>query len=942
MVKKIFRIFCLKIPALFICIAAAMESPALSSDIAGESSNLADTAIVLPVLKLIVKADYPSDLMARGIEGVVVLDLLIDSAGIVDSAAVVTGVIPALDSAAVNAAKQFVFFPATLDGRSVAVILRYAYTFSIDEQPVEFVEKINLRGTIFEKGTKTPLSNSVIALTFTDSITISGRVKKQTQLDSLHYGIPLKNYLRKIVKCTGQLFVDGQLIARTDSCGNYSFTSLPCGTIGITIVASGHKKFDGVVVIGSGKITEAIFYLRADSYNQNEIIVYGKSTDQEVLQHTIGGQEIRKVAGFNGEAIKVVQALPGVARAMFAQNELIIRGAQNYQSKVLYDGIELPYLYHDAAASDYLLGKSIINGDALKTVQLLPGGEGARYGNVVGGIVDLNSRPARTDRWHGTFDVNIKGYSLLLETPLTKELSVIGSLRGSLFDYTYDFISRNITNMPVEFLQYYYDYSLRFDYVARDGKSRIFVESIGASDTIADMRISWFTGRKPAPGEVNYSLGHKFIQAIAGWSGTLTPKVSNELRLGFRQEYSSMNNNRWQGYEPSDSETGRTFDVKDELTWKVSEKNRLAGGLDIHLSPMRGMRALTFMDTTFRIDFDMTIGNVGAYCFATWNPVERLTVTPGLRFDYYPMLQYSGALVPEFWDYTSFDNTTRFTGDPTVRCAIRYEIDKKQSMTVSAGTYSHSPDSMVLELLEYRDGLKSEKGSHVTIGYEWRPSDLVSLNLDAYFNQQWDLYREQTAADIMDERQWLIKCDGKARMSGVELMIRRDPGRCFSGWLAYSLGYSESYNFQEKSWVVDKYNVLNNIQAVMNWALPLENTVGLRMQYTEGYPYTPRVTQFYNATDFFYWAKSGGINPKRYPPYIGIDLNYSKKWVYKKSTLTTYIEFMRVLHLLQYFKEKNGNPIYKPSEINRYNYDYSALEGMAMFPMVSFGATWEF
>lgn len=91
-----------------------------------------------------------------------------------------------------------------------------------------------------------------------------------------------------------------------------------------------------------------------------------------------------------------------------------------------------------------------------------------------------------------------------------------------------------------------------------------------------------------------------------------------------------------------------------------------------------------------------------------------------------------------------------------------------------------------------------------------------------------------------------------------------------------------------------------------------------------------------------YQSSSGKKRSERYPPFVGIDLSYSKKWLLKKSTITTYVELMRLLHFLKYVKRKDGTPIYAPFEAYAYNYDFSSLEGMAMFPVASFGVTWEF
>jgi len=98
----------------------------------------------------------------------------------------------------------------------------------------------------------------------------------------------------------------------------------------------------------------------------------------------------------------------------------------------------------------------------------------------------------------------------------------------------------------------------------------------------------------------------------------------------------------------------------------------------------------------------------------------------------------------------------------------------------------------------------------------------------------------------------------------------------------------------------------------------------------------------YDATNFQYIAKAGATNSKRHTPYYGLDLRFEKKWVYKMGVLTTYIEFIRLVHWLQFVKDKNGVPLYNPGELNFYNYDYSGFQTMPNWPMISLGLTWDF
>jgi TonB family protein len=87
----------------------------------------------MPRLIDFVNAEYPADLAKKGFEGTVVLDLVVDTLGLVDSVAVVKGFNPRLDSSAAAAAKHFRFRPALSAGAPVAVIMEYAYRITIDE-----------------------------------------------------------------------------------------------------------------------------------------------------------------------------------------------------------------------------------------------------------------------------------------------------------------------------------------------------------------------------------------------------------------------------------------------------------------------------------------------------------------------------------------------------------------------------------------------------------------------------------------------------------------------------------------------------------------------------------------------------------------------------------------------------------------------------------------
>jgi protein TonB len=86
----------------------------------------------MPELKSEVRIPYPSESRRKGIQGAVVMDLLIDTSGKVRDATLVEGPDAELNNAALSAAKRFHFTPALIKNQPVAVRIRYTYRFVLE------------------------------------------------------------------------------------------------------------------------------------------------------------------------------------------------------------------------------------------------------------------------------------------------------------------------------------------------------------------------------------------------------------------------------------------------------------------------------------------------------------------------------------------------------------------------------------------------------------------------------------------------------------------------------------------------------------------------------------------------------------------------------------------------------------------------------------------
>ncbi len=103
----------------------------------GDADSLpipADEFLVTQMPKLLseVRVAYPPEAKKQGVQGAVVMDLLIDGEGRVREARLLEGPGNGLNEAALEAARGFRFVPAKIEDKTVAVRIRYAYRFVLE------------------------------------------------------------------------------------------------------------------------------------------------------------------------------------------------------------------------------------------------------------------------------------------------------------------------------------------------------------------------------------------------------------------------------------------------------------------------------------------------------------------------------------------------------------------------------------------------------------------------------------------------------------------------------------------------------------------------------------------------------------------------------------------------------------------------------------------
>ena len=823
----------------------------------------------MPVLSTFVKADYPADLVKKGVEGTVTLDLVVSDSGKVDSVAVVKGVEARLDSAAAHAARAFRFSPAIAGGKPTAVLMEYAYHFTIAEAAAEIAPLVNLAGKLFERGTRAPIVSATVVATFPD-----------TGADP-SIKVPFSAYLKKIGNFDGQYLQERALVTTSDSTGAFRFKSLPAGPLALKVVVPDYEGFSDTLRINHGKETDVVYRLQRIAYGDNEIVVYGKEEKKEVAQRTLTLQEVQNIPGLGGDAVKVIEALPGVARVSFFSSDIILRGSASGDTKYYLDGIMIPQLFHFGGV------KSTYNSDALASVDLYPGGFNVEYGDAVGGTVEIKGRPAKTDRWHADLDMNLIDASALFEGPINSQFSLLTTIRRSYIADVLTFAIKKLgISLPFTVAPYYWDDVTRLDY--HPSKNTTMFLTFFTSDDEMKFVFQNVRGGNTEISDASNQLSQSnaFKTLLYGYDQTISASLQNTLRLA----YTDMNTlQNIFSFDRDQRDINGSY-IRDQLAYTESDRLKLMAGVDASPNLAKYSVAVLEQNGAIASNGQLWISDLALYAKSEYKPFEKLTLIPGARYDYF---------------------TDIHQGEPSLRLTARYDYIPGHTIKGSVGTYSQDPQpaGQAVDPVFGNPALPPTLGTQTVLGYEYKITDLVNLDVQTYYNTQTNIPEQTDSLVPITHKSLNFLPVEKGRMYGLELLLKHNQGKHFFGWIAYSLSrslrnspipYSSSFtSWDPNSWYLNSLDQTHNLQIIGSWKLPWAFEAGLRYQYTTGNPITPNLgyTEHIaqdNMETGRYDQLSGAPRSDRMGPYNQLDLRVGKKFTYDKWIFTAYIDVQNV------------------------------------------------
>ena len=637
-----------------------------------------------------------------------------------------------------------------------------------------------------------------------------------------------------------------------------------------------------------------------------DIDVEGERPPREPTQRTVTAEEIRKIPGTNGDALRAIGNMPGVARVGAFDGLLIVRGSSPRDTQVFVDGTSIPLVYHFGGLS------SVVPSEMLERIDFYPGNFGPQYGRATGGIVDVGIRSPKKDKLHGLLQVDLIDARLMVEAPINESTRfMIGGRRSWLDAWLGPALKSSgvgVTAAPV-----YYDYQAMIEHdLTKETTLRLL--AFGSDDGMK-LTLNSPDSKDPAfGGAASLHQGFWRVQGRVDTRPTDKVRWTTTFSVGPTTENTKIG--------------GMYLDVKDlslegrsDVRAKLAPSVTAIAGIDVMRDSFDAAYRLPATSFESEQDSGPTFGKPlvtlkgkgaltrpAAYAMLELSPFPSLKLLPGVRADY-------------------DQGSKKWTADP--RIAARWDVHAgfpRTTIKGGAGLFHQPPEAYETIVPFGNKGLSSESATHYSLGFEQELAPPVELSLEGFYK---DLNGLVLAAPNANgsENGLSYQNVGSGRTYGSEFMLRYKPGNGgrFFGWVAYTLSRSERKDSDDAALYRYDYDQTHILTALASYKLGRGWQVGGRFRYVTGSPYTPEIggTVDYDAGAYAP-VTSTARNSKRLPAFHQLDVRVDKTWQFRSWALSAYLDVQNA------YNHQNTESI-------GYNFDYSqttATHGLPLLPIV--------
>ena len=742
-----------------------------------------------------------------------------------------------------QAARQFVFAPGEAAGKPVPVRITYQYKFLFKPPPAP--------------APPTPQRKS-------PTVPVEGQVLRAGDRQPL-------GGLSVIVD-------DNTAATSTNAAGRFHLDA-PVGAHVLHVVGPEIAKSDFKVTLSAGKSLATVWYvLGRERYAST---VRGQRVVVETVEQTLSGEELRHIPGTQGDTLKAVQNLPGVARAPFGGGLLVVWGSAPQDTRTYVDGVYIPTLYHFGGL------RSTVNSEMVAALQFLPGGYGVEHGRGLGGVIEIETRNPRADGYHGFVQLDLIDGSLMLEGPITKNLSFAVGARRSWID---------------AFLPHLHDQRLP----ALAGLLRLPGASCAGRASARDDLDLFVFGcddviKLVAKGSPDPTLSAQFDshtyyhRVLARWlhrfasraTLTVTPSIGYDVPFAVQgaasatlSSASTPRRSSTTCAPPSASRSARSC-----ASTPASTSRATAGR-----SPSTALRAAC------RARAIAAAGFGGAFAFdkraistrSPWRPTVALNLSPLKNLSVTPQLRLE---IFDFRGYQAIGRRLRSRLSPA-RAARLGRAGRSTMGGGQGGRRRLSSAARSNDVPASRSATprccRSTAGTTSSASSSSRPRRCTSRSRASTRTCR----TSSCAAHGPAIRRSPTKVRGG--VYGGELLVRQELWKGFFGWIAYTLSRSERKDHPDDPWRLFQFDQTHILTIIGSYKFGAAIRSGSASATSPAIRTTPVTGSYYDVNGDVYVPVNGPLYSARLGSFNQLDVRFDKKWTFHRWSLSLYLDLQNL------------------------------------------------
>jgi hypothetical protein len=685
-----------------------------------------------------------------------------------------------------------------------------------------------------------------------------------------------------------------QRIATTTADGRATVEDVPRGVAHLVVLAEGFGRFDAFVAVPQARDEMPVFVVPDDELTYRTVVRQpapeeGSSATSELLS----AEEIRTLPGTQGDPLRALQNLPGMARAPASLGLLVVRGSPPAASRVYMGGHAVPRAFHVLSLA------SVFPTEVLDELRFVPGNFDPAYGNATGGVVLIEPRQGRRDGFHGYAELDLAAAGALVEGPVGKGSFVAGAQRGysDLVLAAADSVIERATGEPQGFLRpAYYDYQGLFDHPLRQQGSSIGVRLFGSGDRLR-------SGAQNVLGDAgNFDFRSDFHRVDlvfrhlrAPWQVRVIPSLRFEI-------------NRFNTSSDVQRRVRRdlVFANRAEARRRLSRRLSLTIGSDVEIANYWGLDQTTLpLGDGSQFRDDRRAQGVEASIAAYGTVDLRLgpaTLRPGARLNgFVAGSQLAHAFDPRMVGHVDLGDRWRLHAGLGRYSQARSINDAESVDLIGQGSpigdgalflppvFSRFDPEVIF--VPGAQQFTVRHAIHASMGAEVDLADDFQVGLTGF-------WREQDDGTPVFVGQSLVTFSAKTRSYGLELLARKRLTKKLYGWIAYTLMRAEVVLFDTPG-VGDverrpsDFDQRHNLIALASYELPRRWRLGGRFRVVSGYPFTPIVGSIALQRGT-HAAILGARNSDRLPIFHQLDVRLDKWWIARRAIVTAFVDVQNV------------------------------------------------